>query len=100
MKRVEFRKLKMYDKLNYIKEAVLKGENKTTISLLIDECLYKTGDYMQGTSKRKDIFSKSELDVLRKEKRALMPKEPIRRIRWTNDAIKTEARKRYQKALE
>ena len=100
MKRVEFRKLKMYDKLILIKEAVKKGADKEQICLMVDECIYNTGDYMNGTTQRKAIFTKEELNIMRKEKRALMPKEPIRRIRWTNDAIKTEARKRYQKALE
>lgn len=99
MKRVEFRKLKMYEKLNYIKEAVLKGENKTTISLMIDECLYKTGEYMKGTTLRTEKFTKDELDVMRKKERKKMKTEPIRRIRWNKDAIKTEARKRYEESV-
>lgn len=99
MQRVEFRKLKMYDKLILIKEAVKKGVDKEQICLMVDECIYNTGDYMKGTSKRKEIFTKSELDVLRKEKREQMGVEPIRRIRWTKDNIATEARKRYEKAI-
>ena len=99
MKRTEFRKLKMYEKLNYIKEAVLKGENKTTISLMIDECLYKTGEYMKGTTLRTEKFTKDELDVMRKKERKKMKTEPIRRIRWNKDDIKTEARKRYEESV-
>ena len=99
MKRVEFRKLKMYDKLILIKEAVKKGSDKEQICLMVDECIYNTGDYMKGTSKRKEIFTKSELDVLRKEKREKMGVEPIRRIRWNKDDIKTEARKRYEESV-
>lgn len=99
MKRTEFRKLKMYDKLILIKEAVLKGENKTTISLMIDECLYKTGEYMKGTTLRTEKFTKGELDVMRKKERKKMKTEPIRRIRWNKDDIKTEARKRYEESV-
>lgn len=100
MKRVDFRKLKMYDKLVLIKQAVIDKKDADHICCMIDDCIHKTVDYMNGTTQRKAIFTKEELNIMRKEKRALMPKEPIRRIRWTNDAIKTEARKRYQKALE
>ena len=99
MQRVEFRKLKMYDKLILIKEAVKKGSDKEQICLMVDECIYNTADYMKGTSKRKEIFTKSELDVLRKEKREKMGVEPIRRIRWNKDDIKTEARKRYEESV-
>ena len=99
MKRIEFRKLKMYDKLVLIKKAVLEKQDEKHIASMIDECIYCTGTYMSGTTKRKSVFTKEELDKKRKEARALNPKEPERRIRWTKDNIETEARKRYEKAI-
>ena len=99
MKRIEFRKLKMYDKLVLIKKAVLEKKDEKHIASMIDECIYNTGTYVNGTSKRKKVFTKEELNSKRKEVRALNPKEPIRRIRWNKDDIQTEARKRYEKAI-
>lgn len=99
MKRTEFRKLKMYDKLVLIKKAVLEKQDEKHIASMIDECIYNTGTYVNGTSKRKEVFTKEELKEKRKEVRALNPKEPIRHIRWNKDDIQTEARKRYEKAI-
>ena len=99
MKRIEFRKLKMYDKLVLIKKAVLDKQDEKHIASMLDECIYNTGTYMNGTTKRKKVFTKEELNAKRKEARALNPKEPIRRKRWTKDNIATEARKRYEKAI-
>ena len=99
MKRIEFRKLKMYDKLVLIKKAVLEKKDEKHIASMIDECIYNTGTYMNGTTKRKKVFTKEELNAKRKEARSLNPKEPERRIRWTKDNIATEARKRYEKAI-
>lgn len=99
MKRIEFRKLKMYDKLVLVKKAVLEKQDEKHIASMIDECIYNTGTYMSGTTKRKSVFTKEELDKKRKEARALNPKDPVRRIRWTKDNIETEARKRYEKAI-
>ena len=98
MKRIEFRKLKMYDKLVLIKKAVLEKKDEKHIASMLDECIYNTGTYVNGTSKRKEVFTKEELNLKRKEARALNPKDPVRRIRWTKDYIVTEARKRYEKA--
>lgn len=99
MKRVEFRKLKMFDKLVLIKQAVMDGKEVGHICSMLDDCIHKTGDYMSGTSQKKAIFTKEELNIMRKEKRAKIPKEPVRKIRWTKDNINTEARKRYEKAI-
>ena len=99
MKRIEFRKLKMYDKLVLIKKAVLEKQDEKHIASMIDECIYNTGTYVNGTTKRKEIFTKEELNAKRKDVRALNPKEPIRRIRWNKDDIKTEARKRYEESV-
>lgn len=99
MKRIEFRKLKMYDKLLLIKKAVLDKQDEKHIASMIDECIYNTGTYVNGTSKRKEVFTKEELNLKRKEARALNPKEAVRRKRWNDDDIVTEARKRYEKAI-
>ena len=99
MKRIEFRRLKMYDKLVLIKKAVLEKQDEKHIASMIDECIYNTGTYVNGTTKRKEVFTKEELNAKRKEVRALNPKEPIRRIRWNKDDIKTEARKRYEEGV-
>ena len=99
MKRIEFRKLKMYDKLVLIKKAVLDKKDEKHIASMIDECIYNTGTYMNGTTKRKKVFTKEELNAKRKEARSSNPKEPERRIRWNKDDIQTEARKRYEKAI-
>ena len=98
MKRTEFRKLKMYDKLVLIKKAVLEKQDEKHIASMLDECIYCTGTYMSGTTKRKSLFTKEELDKKRKEARSLNPKEAVRRKRWNDDDIVTEARKRYEKA--
>ena len=89
----------MYDKLVLIKKAVLEKKDEKHIASMLDECIYNTGTYVNGTSKRKEVFTKEELYKKRKEARALNPKEPERRIRWTKDNIATEARKRYEKAI-
>ena len=89
----------MYDKLVLIKKAVLEKQDEKHIASMIDECIYNTGTYVNGTTKRKEIFTKEELNAKRKDVRALNPKEPIRRIRWNKDDIKTEARKRYEESV-
>ena len=99
MKRIEFRKLKMYDKLVLIKKAVLEKKDEKHIASMLDECIYCTGTYMSGTTKRKSVFTKEELNAKRKEARSLNPKESVRRKRWNKDDIQTEARKRYEKAI-
>ena len=99
MKRIEFRKLKMYDKLVLIKKAVLEKKDEKHIASMIDECIYNTGTYVNGTTNRKKVFTKEELNAKRKEVRALNPKESVRRKRWNKDDIQTEARKRYEKAI-
>ena len=51
MKRTEFRKLKMYDKLNYIKNILeyklekTQDEDMNYLIGFIDECIYTTRDY-------------------------------------------------------
>ena len=54
---------------------------------------------MKGTTLRTEKFTKDELDVIRKKERKKMKTEPIRRIRWNKDAIKTEARTRYKESV-
>ena len=51
MKRIDFRKLKVADKLLYIREAVEKGYAQKTITGYIDECIYCTGKYRDWETK-------------------------------------------------
>ena len=98
MKRIEFRELKMFDKLSLVKKAVMEGKNKDHIAMMLDECIYKTGAYMNGTTKEKALFTKEELTQKRKEKRDAMRLEG-RHHRWNADDISTEARKRFEKSI-
>ena len=89
MKRIDFRKLKVADKLSYLRKAVEKGYAKKTLIGYIDECIYCTGKYMRGTTKRTTNLSKEEIIVKREEWR----RENIRTnradaIKKANEALK------------
>jgi len=100
MKRIEFRKLKMFDKLTLIKETLMSGGSKETIASMIDECIYNTGTYVNGTSKRKDLFDEEEIKANRLNERKAIFKYEQRSKRWNADDIATEARKRYEEAVK
>ena len=57
MKRIEFRKLKMFDKLQFIKStleyklAKTKDEDMNYLIGFIDECIYSTRDFMLSREK-------------------------------------------------
>ena len=80
MKRIDFRKLKVADKLLYLREAVEKGCAQKTLIGYIDECIYCTGKYMRGTTKRTANLSKEEIIA----KREAWRKENIRTKRAYN----------------
>ena len=89
MKRIDFRKLKVADKLLYLREAVEKCYAQKTITGYIDECIYCTGKYMRGTTKRITNLSKEEIIA----KREAWRKENIRTkradaINKANEALK------------
>lgn len=89
MKRIDFRKLKVADKLLYLREAVEKGCAQKTLIGYIDECIYCTGKYMRGTTKRTTKLSKEEIIA----KREAWRKENIRTkradaINKANEALK------------
>ena len=70
MKRIEFRKLKMYDKLVLIKKAVLDKQDEKHIASMIDECIYSTSEFgiLQGNvspkQRKKMITSKKANEIL------------------------------------
>ena len=89
MKRIDFRKLKVADKLLYLREAVEQNYAKNTIIGYIDECIYCTGKYMRGTTKRTANLSKEEIIA----KREAWRKDNIRTkktdvINKVNEALK------------
>ena len=86
MKRIDFRKLKVADKLLYLREAVEKGYAQKTITGYIDECIYCTGKYMRGTTKRTANLSKEEIIAKREA--------------WRKDNIRTKRADAINKANE
>lgn len=86
MKRIDFRKLKVADKLLYLREAVEKGYAQKTITGYIDECIYCTGKYMRGTTKRITNLSKEEIIAKREA--------------WRKDNIRTNRADAIKKANE
>ena len=88
----------MYDKLVILKNSILAGANKEHLAMMVDECMYKTGQYRNGTTKNHHVYTKEELTVMRAKKREAM-KMQGRNHRWNADDVKTEARKRYEEAM-
>lgn len=84
MKRIDFRKLKVADKLLYLKEAVEKGYAQKILIGYIDECIYCTGEYMRGTTKRTVNLSKEEIIAKREA--------------WRKDNIRTKRADAINKA--
>ena len=64
----------MYDKLVLVKKAVLEKQDEKHIASMLDECIYCTGKYMRGTTKRITNLSKEEIIT----KREAWRKENIR----------------------
>jgi len=100
MKRIEFRKLKMFDKLTLIQETLMSGGSKETIASMIDECIYNTGTYVNGTTQRMGGMDDEKIKANRLRERKAIVKHEKRAIRWNADDIATEARKRYEEAMK
>lgn len=97
MKRHEFRKLKMHEKIIHIR-SLLDDKVGPDVLCLLDGMMYRTAGYRQGTAKMKQHLSVEEIKELRKEKR-----EHMKSLKQTKeergDFVKTEARKRYERAM-
>ena len=76
MTRTEFRRLNMYDKLQYLREVLSEKGDKEVI-VLVDECIYRTITYK---GKDRTVMA--------------MPKKKDR-----EDYVRTEARKRFERGI-
>lgn len=80
--RVEFRTMKSASRLTYLRDAIINDFPKDILLGYIDECLYRTADYMRGTTKMANKMTQEELS----QKRAEFRKNNIKYKR--QDAIK------------
>jgi len=85
----------MFDKLVIVKQDLMEGKSREHIASMLDECIYRTAGYMRANQKHSNKVTQKEIE----EKRKDIPSYDIRKNRWNQDDIKTEARKRFEKGI-